>query len=320
MPETPLISAVIPTLNRPRELRLCLDGFARQTTPKEQFEVVVVDDGSTEDIAAVAAEFNDRLSLRFERRDHAGIASARNTGIELARAALFILYDDDLKPIPQLVERCLEFHSRNTLEGDVELLHFGLEREFASSPVVRWCFDRMYGFPKAPGLQNVGAFWGGAVTCKRSLFRHGLFDPAYLSVEDAEFAARISQRVDLRVHYSGYLTGRMTRGITLAQIYRREYFRGYFHFKLGQAHPSIWSFNYEPYHQPESYLLRPGQLRIAFSTARAMEAHMNCVNSAVFATLWRSLEYHAKSTGWIAAREGRTFNPIDAAPPSSAAA
>ena len=45
----PQISVIIPTYNRPDELRLCLEGFCQQTVDAEKFEIILVDDGSTED-------------------------------------------------------------------------------------------------------------------------------------------------------------------------------------------------------------------------------------------------------------------------------
>jgi glycosyltransferase involved in cell wall biosynthesis len=309
MTVSPLISAVIPTLNRPRELRLCLDGFSRQSAPLEQFEVVIVDDGSTEDIASVAAEFENRIQLRFLRRDHAGLSAARNAGIEAAQAPLLILYDDDVRPLPCLVAQCLEFHREHPADGDAELLQFGLEPEIARSPLARWCFDHCYPFPPAPGPQHLSCFWGGAVTCKRDLFRYGLFDPAYLSVEDAEFASRISQRVDLRVHFRGHICGMMTRAITLRHLCRREYLRGYFQFNLEQDHPAIWSFPQEP-----ENLLPPDELRITFATASGMAQIVNPSRSALLAALCHKLVQHSKSSGWIAARDGRPCDPSEAAP------
>jgi hypothetical protein len=203
-----------------------------------------------------------------------------------------------------LVAQCLEFHREHPADGDAELLQFGLEPEIARSPLARWCFDHCYPFPPAPGPQHLSCFWGGAVTCKRDLFRYGLFDPAYLSVEDAEFASRISQRVDLRVHFRGHICGMMTRAITLRHICRREYLRGYFQFRLQQDHPGIWSFP-----SPQDCLLQPERARIIFATASAMSPLVPPPRFAMLAALCRTLEQHAKSAGWIAARDGRPPQP-----------
>lgn len=318
----PFVSAIIPTLNRPRELRLCLEGFAHQAVPREQFEVVVVDDGSTEPIASVVAPFESQINLRFERRAHAGLAAARNSGIQSARGRFLILYDDDLQPLPDLVARCIEFHEQQPSDGSAELLHFGLHPEIARSPMAQWCFQHIYPFPSNPGPQHLSGFWGGAVTCKRSLFRHALFDPAYLSVEDADFAARVSRLVDLRIDFRGHTTGLMTRAVTIAQVFRREYFRGYFQYRLTQDHPDIWSFHGEPYDAPEASVLQPAELRSLFATVSGMERLLrdgggasHAEQSELLRGLWIRLELHATAAGWIAARAGRSFDAAAATPP-----
>jgi GT2 family glycosyltransferase len=86
----PAISVIIPTWNQSTLLRACLETLAAQTF--RDFEVIVVDDGSTEDIAAATAGFGAVL-LRLE--ENGGFARAVNHGIAAARGhALFLLNND----------------------------------------------------------------------------------------------------------------------------------------------------------------------------------------------------------------------------------
>src|SRR5947207_4983137 len=145
--ERPQLSIVIPTFNRPDELQLCLEGFARQTASTELYEVIVVDDGSSIDMASPVAAVSDRITVHLDRRAHAGLAAAKNAGIERARGSLLILDDDDLRPTSELVEYCLDFHNQNPAEQDAALLYFGPDATIKDSPVVRWFFPRLYAFP-----------------------------------------------------------------------------------------------------------------------------------------------------------------------------
>jgi glycosyltransferase involved in cell wall biosynthesis len=304
------LSIIVPTLNRPRELRLCLEGLAAQTADRDCFEVVIVDDGSELDIEAVAKEFGDRLDVRFERRAHAGLAAARNHGIRVARGPLLALYDDDLRPEPGLVDYCLEFHRTNPAGGDCALLRFLRGPEIRSA-FSRWAFGRIYGFPRESGWHGWEHFWGGTVTCKRELFTRASFDPEYLSVEDAEFAARAAGGTQLRVHYDGCPLGYLTREITLEQILRRERLRGYFQYRLTQDHPTRWRFDYQPYLTPESYVFRDrSRLSALTAAAAAMDRSMTERESwtppPVLTTMWETIALHATATGWIAARDGRS--------------
>ena len=100
-------SVVVPTYNRPQPLSLCLDALARLYYPREQFEVIVVDDGSTESLAAHVKNFQDRLHIRYLREEHAGPGMARNAGAAQARGEYLAFTDDDCAPCPDWL-RALE--------------------------------------------------------------------------------------------------------------------------------------------------------------------------------------------------------------------
>ncbi len=92
-------SVVIPVRNSAGRLRECLAALCRQTLP-DPFEVVVVDDGSTEDLEPVHAEFKSQLAaLTWQRHAvNRGPATARNTGIERARGEIVVFTDADCVP------------------------------------------------------------------------------------------------------------------------------------------------------------------------------------------------------------------------------
>src|SRR5690242_16282570 len=93
-------SVVVPTYNRPQPLSRCLDALARLYYPREQFEVIVVDDGSTESLAALVKNFQERLDIRYLREEHAGPGMARNVGAAHARGEYLAFTDDDCAPCP----------------------------------------------------------------------------------------------------------------------------------------------------------------------------------------------------------------------------
>lgn len=91
---TPRISVVIPVYNRSSELRRALESLARQT--ERQFEVVVCDDGSTQDIRAVLAPFESQLDVRYQRIENSGgPARPRNVAISLASGEWIAFLDSD---------------------------------------------------------------------------------------------------------------------------------------------------------------------------------------------------------------------------------
>jgi glycosyltransferase involved in cell wall biosynthesis len=98
------VSIIIPAYNYAHYLAEAIDSALAQTYP--DIEVIVVDDGSTDDTAEVCKTFGDQI--RYHYKKNAGLSAARNTGIELAKGkyALFLDADDIL--LPSMVERCME--------------------------------------------------------------------------------------------------------------------------------------------------------------------------------------------------------------------
>src|SRR5262245_59872905 len=96
----PAVSVIIPTFNRSRWLPEAVDSVLRQIFA--DFELVVVDDGSTDDTADVIAAMTDRR-IRYLRRPHRGISSALNAGIREARGRFVARLDSDDLWTPDLL-------------------------------------------------------------------------------------------------------------------------------------------------------------------------------------------------------------------------
>lgn len=89
------VSVIIPTYNRKKMLRETLDSLAQQTFPFARFEVIVVDDGSTDGTEEIAkAEFP--FQLHYLRQKNQGDAVARNTGVGESQAEILVSLDDDM--------------------------------------------------------------------------------------------------------------------------------------------------------------------------------------------------------------------------------
>lgn len=108
-------SVIVPTHNRPRQLRDCLAALACQDFPKDQFEVIVVDDGSEPPLTADPG-------FRLLRQPHAGPAVARNTGAAHARGRWLAFTDDDCLPAANwltALEARLTAHPEHLIGGTV---------------------------------------------------------------------------------------------------------------------------------------------------------------------------------------------------------
>lgn len=91
---TPFISVIIPVYNRPRELRRALQSLADQTF--RDFEVIICDDGSIEDVASVVESFQGILHVGYRRIDNSGgPARPRNVAVSMAKGIWISFLDSD---------------------------------------------------------------------------------------------------------------------------------------------------------------------------------------------------------------------------------
>lgn len=98
MPKFPYrFSVIVPTFNRLDEIRELLDSLEKQLLVKEKFEVIIVDDGSTDDTEAYILDKIkvNTLNLSFYKQDHKGPGPARNKGMEYAKGEYNVFVDSD---------------------------------------------------------------------------------------------------------------------------------------------------------------------------------------------------------------------------------
>lgn len=89
-----MISVVVPAYNESRYIPDCLESLVRQKT-RQEFEVIVVDNGSTDDTAAAAGRFKKQLNLRIIHEPTKGRGDARRAGFAAARGDIILSTDSD---------------------------------------------------------------------------------------------------------------------------------------------------------------------------------------------------------------------------------
>lgn len=96
-----MLSVVIPTRNRAALLRKALESFRHQTLPVDAFEVIVVDNGSTDETAAVCAEARSWfVNFVYDFAPMPGLHVGRHRGLKLARGDILVYGDDDIRAAP----------------------------------------------------------------------------------------------------------------------------------------------------------------------------------------------------------------------------
>lgn len=133
--QKPFVSVIIPTFNGARFINETIESALAQTY--DNYEVIVIDDGSTDDTVARVERFGNRI--RFLQKDNGGPASARNYGIERAHGSLIALLDHDDLWLPERLALQVDFLEQHPEVALVYADAYLLETGNANS--ARTCFE-----------------------------------------------------------------------------------------------------------------------------------------------------------------------------------
>jgi GT2 family glycosyltransferase len=103
MNNQPFFSIIIPTYNRPDKLSTCLESLTHLNYPRDNFEVIVVDDGSKIPLDNIVNFSHNQLNIALIRQQNSGPAIARNTGAAKANGQYLVFTDDDCTLTPDFL-------------------------------------------------------------------------------------------------------------------------------------------------------------------------------------------------------------------------
>ncbi len=185
--DTPRISVIIPTHNRCRLLARAVDSVLAQTY--HGFELIVVDDGSTDETAALLARYGNRIRV-IRQPDRRGVSAARNLGIGQAAGRLIALLDSDDYWLPQKLARQVAFFEDNPHAVICQTEEIWIRNGVRVNPKKRHQKFGGWIFEKCLPLCLVSP---SAVMLRKSLFGEvGLFDENLPACEDYDMWLRIS--------------------------------------------------------------------------------------------------------------------------------
>lgn len=105
------VSVIIPTYNRKESVLRTLTSLSQQTLPTDQYEVLVVDDGSSDGTFSIA-EQGFPFAMHYVRQENQGATIARNQGVLKSRGEILVFIDDDVTISPQTLESLAEVCSQ----------------------------------------------------------------------------------------------------------------------------------------------------------------------------------------------------------------
>lgn len=185
----PTVTVVVPVHNGSGLLRTCLDALRSQTYPSELVSVVVVDNNSTEDIAAAVPDDPRFCLLRESRR---GSYAARNTGLKSATGEVIAFTDADCRPHPDWLEQGVR-----ALSGPPRAAMVGgrIRLAFAHGDARTGCelYEQRYSFKQDWYLEHRGfAATANVLTWRTTLDEVGVFDASLQSRGDAQWGQRVA--------------------------------------------------------------------------------------------------------------------------------
>lgn len=113
--ETPTISVIVPVYNVERYLPVCLESIVQQSI--EDYEAILVDDGSTDSSGAICDEYVAKhAGLRVIHQHNQGLAAARNRGVSEAKGEFILFLDSDDFLVPHSLSGLLDLANKNNLD------------------------------------------------------------------------------------------------------------------------------------------------------------------------------------------------------------
>lgn len=212
----PSVSVIIPTHNRARSLGHVLETLRERRREVVALEVVVVDDGSTDETLDLLRGKDWGLDLKVVSQAQAGVAVARNHGARVATAPILVFIDDDVAPAPGFLAAHLD--ALWEAEDGVSIGRLAPSDDPSADPPgwwrwLEWQFEKQYaeleqGVRKLDGL----SLYSGNFSLAADLFwRIGGFDQSVRYCEDADLGLRLQQTGAEFVlapaavgHHSGY--------------------------------------------------------------------------------------------------------------------
>lgn len=302
-PSSPTFSVILPVYNRAGSVGRALGSVLEQSHPPD--EVIVVDDGSSDDLAAALAPFGDRIVLI--RQANAGAAAARNAGAARARGDWLTFQDSDDIWAPDHLEirhRDLRDAAADVVGhlGDVVFRGDGYAQNLFAMQGHAFPGDRAMRVDAPLGLVIGGMSLLGTAIRRDVFDRLGGFDEEMWMFEDTAFCCRLAQEGPFVV--TGHVMAEAerlegdTQALTVVQQAKRVYYRQMAlrvleRIDMTRANPA------------EQTLIRRRMSGARLALALALEAEDR---AGARALIWQSAREHPEPLkGWIKAIMARLF-------------
>lgn len=198
---SPFLSIIIPTYNRADKLEKCLRALRAQSLASESFEVLVVDDGSTDSTPQLLKKWAGKWkNLKYLHQKNAGQGNARNKALKEARGQVVLFIGDDIYPQEGFLAKHVEFHQEHP---EKEYACLGLTEWDPTQEITPFMEWLTHGGPQFAyhklQAEEEASFWyfyTSNISLKKELLLKDSFDPDFKAYgwEDIELGYRLTQK------------------------------------------------------------------------------------------------------------------------------
>ena len=182
-----MISVIVPAYNAEKHLARCLEALLAQTMPRNQYEIIVVDDGSRDATYKIAQS----LGVRVLSQANGGAAAARNLGAQNARGAIVIFIDADSVPDKSWLEKMVAPFANPDIagaSGEKKTHQTNLWAQYVQIEY-DYKYDLMRNHAYTDFIDSSTAAY------RREVFvQNGGFDTSFMEAEDTELSFRLAER------------------------------------------------------------------------------------------------------------------------------
>jgi cellulose synthase/poly-beta-1,6-N-acetylglucosamine synthase-like glycosyltransferase len=216
----PFMSVIMPAHNAAGLLPRSLGALRNSDLPRDRFELIVVDDGSSDDTSMIAARYADTV-VTLPGRPH-GPAYARNRGFEVSRGDIIVFIDSDCVVHKDTLSR---FMACFASEPDVGALFGSYDDRPPASGLMSQYRNLVHHHVHHRNAGDVETFWAGAGGVRRDVFAEaGMYDEWHYAkpqIEDIELGARI-RRLGKRIVLDPAIQVTHLKKWTLAGVIRTD--------------------------------------------------------------------------------------------------
>jgi GT2 family glycosyltransferase len=189
-------SVIVPTYNRLPILRKCLAAMEAQTLPSDAFEVIVIDDGSSDGTQEMLTDYHPPFHFQYLRQTNSGTGAARRNGVAHASGEYLLLMNDDTICDPDLLEQHLRTQTKYGRERWAVLGDFEYPAEARQRALTQYFCVEPFMFPQVSMEAACPYGYSHFITCNLSVRRDavveaGSFDSTYKLSEDTELGIRL---------------------------------------------------------------------------------------------------------------------------------